>query len=104
MQSLGPRANCVLIRWGTMFTADDIQSRLRERPFVPVRVVTSSGQSYDVTHPELVLVGRRSLIIGTASNENPSQFESASRVAVLHVTDLQDIPRQGTASGNGSTN
>ena len=75
-----------------MFTADDIQARLHERPFVPVHIVTSSGQSYDVSHPDLVLVGRRFLIIGTASNENPSQIEAASRVAVMHVTDLQDVP------------
>ena len=75
-----------------MFTADDIQARLHERPFVPVRIVTSSGQSYDVSHPDLVLVGRRFLIIGTASNENPSQIEAASRMAVMHVTDLQDVP------------
>lgn len=84
-----------------MFTADDIQARLHERPFVPVRLVTSSGQSYDITHPDLVLVGRRFLIIGTASNENPSQIESASRVAVLHVADLRDIPRQSATDLNG---
>jgi hypothetical protein len=84
-----------------MFTADDIQARLRERPFIPVRLVTNSGQSYDISHPELVLVGRRSLIIGTASNENPSQFESTSRVALLHVADLQDIPPLEIQDSNG---
>jgi hypothetical protein len=86
-----------------MFSADDIQSRLRERPFVPLRVVTSSGQSYDVTHPELVLVGRRALIIGTASNENPSHFDAASRVALMHVVDLQDVPASKPTDGNGET-
>ena len=86
-----------------MFTADDIQGRLRERPFVPVRLVTSSGQSYDITHPDLVLVGRRFLIIGTASNDNPTQIEAASRVAVFHVTDLQDVPHPAPSDGNGSS-
>jgi hypothetical protein len=85
-----------------MFTADNIQARLREKPFTPVRVVTSSGQSYDVTHPDLVLVGRRFLIIGTASNENPSQFETASRVAILHITDVQDMPHGAPPESNGS--
>lgn len=85
-----------------MFTADVIQTRLRERPFVPLRIVTSSGQSYDITHPDLVLVGRRDLIIGTASNDNPGQYETASRVALLHVTDLQDLPRQSTPEKNGA--
>lgn len=84
-----------------MFTADDIQARLRERPFVPVRLVTSSGQSYDITHPDLVLVGRRFLIIGTASNENPTQIEAASRVAVMHVADLQDVPYPAPTDTNG---
>jgi hypothetical protein len=84
-----------------VFTADDIQARLRERPFVPVRVVTSSGQSYDITHPDLVLTGRRFLIIGAASNDNPTQIETASRVAVMHVVDLQDIPNASPTDANG---
>ena len=33
-----------------MFTADEIEARLRRQPFVPVRVVTSLGQNYDITH------------------------------------------------------
>jgi hypothetical protein len=86
-----------------MFSADDIQNRLREKPFVPLRVVTSSGQSYDITHLDLVLVGRRSLIIGLVSNDNPSQFETASRVAVMHVTDLQDIPARAPTDTNGTS-
>ncbi len=83
-----------------MFTADNIQARLRERPFVPVRLI-SSGQSYDITHPDLVLVGRQFLIIGTASNENPAQFETVSRVAIMHITDLQDIPNAALKDTNG---
>jgi hypothetical protein len=81
-----------------MFTADDVQARIRERPFVPVRVVTSSGQTYDITHPDLVLIGRRALVIGTASNENPTQFDVASRVAIMHITDMQDLPGSSTGA------
>jgi hypothetical protein len=75
-----------------MFRIEEIQGRLRERPFVPLRIVTSSGESYDVAHPDLVLVGERSLILGTASNSNPTIFSAASRVAIMHITDLQDLP------------
>jgi hypothetical protein len=84
-----------------MFTSDDIQTRVRRRPFVPLRIVTSSGQSYDIYHPDLVMVGRRYLIVGTASTENPSQFKLESRVAVLHVSDLQDLPTPALPGGNG---
>jgi len=85
-----------------VFSADDVQARLHERPFMPVRIITSSGQSHDVRHPDLVLVGRRFLIIGVASNENPTQIESASRVAIMHITDMQDIPHPAPVDTNGT--
>jgi hypothetical protein len=85
-----------------MFSADDIQARIRERPFVPVRVVTSSVQTYDVSHPDLVLIARRFLVVGVASNENPAQAETVSRVAIMHITDLQDLPIAPGTSTNGA--
>ncbi|MHB1425567.1 MAG: hypothetical protein ACYC3I_20560 [Gemmataceae bacterium] len=42
----------------TMFSPDEIETRVRARPFVPVRIVTSSGQSFDIYHPALILIGR----------------------------------------------
>ena len=85
-----------------MFTPEDIQARLRTQPFIPLRVVTSSGQMYDVTHPDLVVVGRRSVFIGVASNENPAHFDSASQVALMHITDLQNMPRPASIESNGA--
>jgi hypothetical protein len=86
-----------------MFTIADIQTRLHERPFVPVRIVTSSGQSYDVKHPDLVWTGINFLIIGKPSNDNPTIVEGASRVALLHIVDLQDIPNPEPTGTNGPT-
>ena len=86
-----------------MFTPDFIQARVRQHPFVPMRLVTTSGQSYDIYHPDLIMVGRRDLIIGTASAKHPTQYEQVTRVAILHVTELRDlpIPSQPT-SGDGT--
>jgi hypothetical protein len=75
-----------------MITANDIQARLRQLPFVPFRIETNSGQAYDVSHPDLVQVGSRSLIIGLANVDDPNQFQTASRVPVIHVIDLRDLP------------
>jgi hypothetical protein len=84
-----------------MFTAADLQARIKERPFVPVRIVTSSGQSYDITHPDLVWIAKTWVMIGTPSNDNPSILEVANRVAILHITDLQDIPHASHPGKNG---
>jgi hypothetical protein len=84
-----------------MFTADDIRARMKQQPFVPVRFVTSSGQSFDVYHPDLVMVGRRDLMIGTASAQDPSTYEQVARVARMHVTALEDLPTKASGTGNG---
>ena len=85
-----------------MFSADDIQARLRERPFSPIRIVTTTGQTYDVSHPDLVLVGRRFLIIGTPTAENPSIADQVTRLAMVHVTELRDLSKPaGPANGAG---
>jgi hypothetical protein len=75
-----------------MFTPENIQTRLRDRPFVPLRIVTTTGHSFDVYHPDLVLVGQRFLIVGLPSAGNPTVAEQVSRVALIHVTELQDLP------------
>ena len=84
-----------------MFTADDIHKRIKSQPFVPVRIMTSGGQSFDVLHPDLIMVGRRFVEIGTASAENPLTFDNVTRVAVLHVTALEDLTMPTPPGGNG---
>ncbi len=74
-----------------MLTATEIRARANQRPFVPFRVVTSSGQSYEVRHPELILVGRRELTIGRSGVHDPTFYEGQDRVSVLHVTALEDM-------------
>lgn len=86
-----------------MFTAEDILARMRKQPFVPVRIVTSSGESYEVHHPDLVLVGRRDIQVGLASKRNPAIYEQVSRVSLLHITAMEDVLSKGKKSGgNGA--
>jgi hypothetical protein len=83
-----------------MFTPEDFQSRLRGAPFTPVRFVTTTGDVYDVYHPDLVLVGTHFLIIGTPSSKNPTQADAVTRIAMFHVTEMRDLPAPaGTSNG-----
>lgn len=84
-----------------MFTPEGIHTRLRVQPFVPLRIVTSSGEAYEVYHPDLVLVGQRDMIIGKVNNKNTTFYDSVSRVALMHVTALEDLPLPAKSTGNG---
>ena len=75
-----------------MFTPDIIQSRLRQQPFLPLRIIISSGQTFDVFHPDLVMVGEREIMVGMASTRNPTRYDRVTRVPLMHITALEDLP------------
>lgn len=41
---------------------EDLERRLRTRPFRPFRIHLTDGASYEVRHPEMCLLGRRRLV------------------------------------------
>jgi hypothetical protein len=84
-----------------MFRPDDIQARLRERPFRPLRLIASEGLRYDITHPDLVLVGQRDLTIGYPSPDNPQLYDRLIRVALVHVVGIEDLPAATPTNSNG---
>ncbi len=75
-----------------MFTAEAFYARTHSQPFIPFRVVTSSGQSYDVAHPELVIVGDRFLEIGIPKKPGSMIAHQLFRIALIHVTAVNDLP------------
>jgi hypothetical protein len=56
---------------------------------------------YDVSHPNLILVGRRDVAVGAPSTEDPQHYDQLNRIAILHITALQDLPVPAKHGGNG---
>jgi hypothetical protein len=75
-----------------MFTIEEIDARLRATPFVPLRIMTSAGEAYEITQPELVVLGERFMIIGIVSSKHPRAAGQFSRVAFDHITAMDDFP------------
>ena len=86
-----------------MLTAEDIRAHARELPFTPFRITTSSGETFDVTHPDLVMVGRRDVVIGIPKPDKPTLHDQTVKVGILHITSLLDLPTPTPPSANGPT-
>ena len=84
-----------------MITSADIHAKLKERPFVPFRVILSSGAAYDIKHPDLAVVGKRHLFVGTASEDNPTLFDKSSLLSILHVAAIEALPIETATMQNG---
>jgi hypothetical protein len=79
---------------------DDLHVFTRKTPFQPFRIVTTDGRTYDIFHPDLVIVMRSRLVIGVGvENGEPEHLE---HVALLHVVRVEEIPAEKSKTdGNG---
>jgi hypothetical protein len=50
---------------------DQVIKLWRQRPFVPFRITTVGGETIDVLHPNLMLVGGDTITIGTPDPHHP---------------------------------
>jgi hypothetical protein len=74
-------------------TVATFREMLARRPFQPVRVILSSGQAYEIRHPEMALLTRTDLLVGVdvADDGVPAEFKILS---LLHVTAIEPITQQ----------
>lgn len=71
-------------------TVQVFEGLLKAHPFKPFRVIMSSGQSYEVRHPEMAWLTRKDLLVGIDSlgDDLPSSFSTCS---LLHITTVEPI-------------
>ncbi|UCC32474.1 MAG: hypothetical protein JSU86_09365 [Phycisphaerales bacterium] len=72
--------------------ADKIRSHLRKQPFRPVRIYVSDGSSYDVRHPELMLVTRTEVVIALDPGDDAIP-ERSVYCDPVHVTRIEPLDR-----------
>ena len=89
-----------------MLRAEEIQDRLREKPFAPFRIIASEELRYDIRHPDLVFVGQRDLQIGFATPSRPTVYDRVIRLAIIHIVGLEELTPEGdsTSAGNSIVN
>jgi hypothetical protein len=78
-------------------TLDTIQELLSRQPFEPFRIVTSSGDRYDVRHPEMVLRVKNGLYVGLGGKG--AVADRAAFVSLLHVTAVETNGNGGNGRG-----
>jgi len=75
-----------------MIRPDDLRAKLREQPFRPFRVVTSSGRIFEIDRPDAVMVLASIVVIGEFLPNRPDVAERATQIPMNEVADLQQVP------------
>ncbi len=71
-------------------TLPTFRDLLSQKPFKPFRLVMSSGETYDVRHPEMAWLTRTSILVGMDIPDDgiPAEFKICS---LLHVTAVEPL-------------
>jgi hypothetical protein len=71
-------------------TVQTLRDLLATRPFRPFRLVMSSGQTYEVRHPEMAWLTRSDILVGIDQTDEgvPAEFKICS---LLHVTAVEPL-------------
>ena len=81
-------------------TLQTFRDLLTQRPFRPFRLVMSSGQTYEVRHPEMAWLTRTDLLVGidAADDGVPAEFKICS---LLHITAIEPLNGAAVKDNHG---
>ena len=54
-------------------------------------MILTTGATYDIHHPDLIMVGRRSAIIGVTKKPDRTVYDNTVQVELLHVVGVEGI-------------
>jgi hypothetical protein len=71
-------------------TVQTFRDLLSKRPFEPFAVVLSSGEQFEVRHPEMAWLTRTTLYVGIDPDRGGVPGDAAMR-SLLHVTSVKPL-------------
>jgi hypothetical protein len=77
--------------------ARELRDALRRQPFAPFRVRLSTGQAYEVLHPEFAALTATSLFVGVPSTADEAP-DTMIQCDLLHVVAIEPVTVPSTTS------
>ncbi len=70
-------------------TIDALRTALNRRPFEPVRIILSSGDTFDVPHPELALLLRGGVYVALPNGSEDDLPEQVVYCSISHIAAIE---------------
>ena len=71
--------------------AEELRATLKQQPFEQFRMVMTDGESFDIRRPDLLMVGRRTAIVGLTGDASQEYFERSVKVDLAHIIRIEPI-------------
>jgi hypothetical protein len=80
---------------------EELKELLKAQPFVPLRIRMTDGRTFDIYHPDRVLVLRGRVDIGVAPDSGSEILERVEHCSLLHIVRVEEIPPVSHSAGPG---
>lgn len=70
----------------------ELHAAAKRQPFKPFRLHVTTDETYDVWHPDLIMVGRRSAVIGIVNDPSGTMYDRLFQIDLLHIVGVEDLP------------
>lgn len=70
---------------------EELMERIRARPFHPLRIHMTDGQTYDITHPEAVFVLRSRVDIAVRPDPITGIVDRVEHCSLLHIVRVEEL-------------
>jgi hypothetical protein len=78
-----------ILRNTVMMTLQKVADYMLAEPFRPFRIKMASGQAFEIRHPEMIMVGRSSARVYTATDDN--EHEKWHDVSLLLMETIEPL-------------
>jgi len=75
---------------------DDLLKLVRRQPFAPFRIHITGGKTYDVQHPDQIIVLRSRAVLAVGRENGLG--ERLEHVALLHVVRVEELAESASES------
>jgi hypothetical protein len=79
----------------------DLKETLKKQPFQPFRIVVTDGASYDIVHPDFLLIGKRTVWLGTATHPGAEFPDRTIQIDLLHIIRTEPLDTGSGSKKNG---
>jgi hypothetical protein len=76
-----------------MTTTRNVVDYLAAEPFRPFRIKMASGQTFDIRHPEMILVGRSSVRVHTVTVDETNEKWHDVSLMLMETLEPLDVPK-----------
>jgi hypothetical protein len=70
---------------------EDLLPYTRRQPFVPFRLHLTDGVVYEVHHPDMMVVSRRTVAVGVPAGAGQPFAERVDLLSMLHIVRVEEI-------------